>query len=344
MKPIIDLRSDTVTKPTSAMRQVMAAAEVGDDVFGDDPTVNKLQEKVAELLGKEAALFVPSGTMANLIAILAHTNPGDEVIMEKESHTFNYEAGGAAALAGIQINPLPGDRGILEREQIEAAIRMPNVHVPPTSLICLENTHNRGGGAIYPLEKIKAISQLAKERQLKMHLDGARLFNASVASGISADEYAKFFDSVMFCFSKGLGAPIGSIIVGSKQFINKAHRYRKMLGGGMRQVGILAAAANYALDNNIDRLAVDHAHAKMLATELAKIKGFNVQAEHVETNIIVFDVRESGYSVDEVLQKLRDNGILFIAFGPTLIRGVTSLEVSREDIERTIAVLHEIFG
>ena len=177
-----------------------------------------------------------------------------------------------------------------------------------------------------------------------MHLDGARLFNASVASGISADEYAKFFDSVMFCFSKGLGAPIGSIIVGSKQFINKAHRYRKMLGGGMRQVGILAAAANYALDNNIDRLAVDHAHAKMLATELAKIKGFNVQAEHVETNIIVFDVRESGYSVDEVLQKLRDNGILFIAFGPTLIRGVTSLEVSREDIERTIAVLHEIFG
>ena len=299
MNHFIDLRSDTVTKPSTQMRQAMANAEVGDDVFGDDPTVNLLQEKVADMLGKETSLFVPSGTMANLIAILTHTNPGDEVIMEKESHTFNYELGGAAALAGVQINPLIGDRGILEKEQIEHAIRMPDVHIPQTKLVCLENTHNRGSGAIYPLEKIWLISELAKDKGLKMHLDGARLFNASVASGIEVSEYAKYFDSLMFCFSKGLGAPVGSILAGTKEFIEKAHRYRKMLGGGMRQIGILAAAALYALEHNIDRLAEDHRHAKMLANALAKIKGFQINPDHVETNIVIFDVSNSGLTVDE---------------------------------------------
>ncbi len=245
-----------------------------DDVFGDDPTVNKLQEKVAAMLGKEAALFVPSGTMANTIAILAHTQPGDEVIVERESHTFNYEVAGAAVMGGVQLNTILGERGILAPDQIEREIREPTVHIPPTRLICLENTHNRGGGSIYPLEKIRAIHQLAQKNNLKMHLDGARLFNACVATGLNPSDYAQYFDSVMFCFSKGLGAPIGSILAGSKMFIQRAHRVRKMLGGGMRQVGILAAAALYALENNISRLAEDHAHAKILATELAKIKGF----------------------------------------------------------------------
>ena len=344
MKKIIDLRSDTVTKPSKEMRRAMATAKVGDDVFGDDPTVNLLQEKVADMLEKEATLFVPSGTMANLIAILTHTNPGDEVIMEKESHTFNYEVGGAAALAGVQINPLIGDRGILEQEQVEEAIRMPNVHIPQTKLICIENTHNRGCGAIYPMKKIRTISQLAEERKLKMHLDGARLFNACVATGFAVKEYAKYFDSLTFCFSKGLGAPVGSILAGSKEFIKKAHRYRKMLGGGMRQVGILAAAAIYALDNNVKRLAEDHLHAKMLANALAKMDGFQVNPDHVETNIVVFDVSNSGMSVNQAVEKMEEKGVLLVPFGATLVRAVTSLAVSREDIEKAIEVFSRVFG
>jgi threonine aldolase len=343
MDKIIDLRSDTVTKPSTEMRRVMSEAEVGDDVFGDDPTVNKLQEKVADMLGKEAALFVPSGTMANTIAILAHTQPGDEVIVERESHTFNYEVAGAAVMGGVQLNTILGDRGILDRDQIAKEIREPNVHIPQTKLICLENTHNRGGGTIYPLEKIQAIHQLAKENSLKMHLDGARLFNACVTTGINPEDYAQYFNSIMFCFSKGLGAPVGSIVAGSKAFIQRAHWVRKMLGGGMRQVGILAAAALYALENNIERLAEDHNNAKMLATELAKIKGFQINPEHVETNILVFDVSESGFSVAEVLGKLKTKGILMVAFGHTLARAVTHLDVSGEDIETAIRIVHEVF-
>jgi threonine aldolase len=344
MDKIIDLRSDTVTKPSAEMRRVMAEAEVGDDVFGDDPIMNKLQEKVADMLVKEAALFTPSGTMANTIAILAHTQPGDEVIVERESHTFNYEVAGAAVMGGVQLNTILGERGILNPDQIAREIREPNVHIPQTKLICLENTHNRGGGTIYPLKKIQTIHQLAKENNLKMHLDGARLFNACVATGISAKEYAQYFDSLMFCFSKGLGAPVGSILAGSKAFIQRAHRVRKMLGGGMRQVGILAAAALYVLENNVERLTEDHEHAKMLAKELAKITGFHVNPEHVETNIVVFDVSESGFSVVEVLGKLKAKGILMVPFGHTLARAVTHLDVSREDIETTIQVVHELFG
>lgn len=343
MNKIIDLRSDTVTRPSPEMRRAMAEAEVGDDVFGDDPTVNRLQEKVAAMLGKEAALFVPSGTMANTVAILSHTQPGDEVIVERESHTFNYEVAGAAVMGGVQPNTIVGDRGILTAEQIAREIREPNVHIPPTKLICLENTHNRGGGSIYPLEKIQAIHQLAQQYNLKMHLDGARLFNACVVTGISPEDYAQYFDSLMFCFSKGLGAPVGSILAGSKQFIQRAHRVRKMLGGGMRQVGILAAAAWYALENNIERLAEDHQHAKMLATELAKINGFHINPDHVETNILVFDISQSGFSVTEVLNKLKAKGILMVPFGHTLVRAVTHLDVSREDIETTIRIVHELF-
>ncbi len=340
----IDLRSDTVTKPSLEMRRYFAEAEVGDDVLGDDPTVNLLQERVASMLGKEASLFVPSGTMANLIAILTHTQPGDEVIMEKESHTFNYEAGGAGAFAGVQIHPLIGERGILEPQQVEKAIRMPNVHIPQTKLICLENTHNRGSGSIYSIEKIKSISEIAHKHNLKTHLDGARLFNACVATGIDAKTYARYFDSVMFCFSKGLGAPVGSIIVGSEEFIKEAHRYRKMLGGGMRQVGILAAAAIYALDHNIERLEQDHLHAKKLVEAISGINGFSINPAHVETNIIVFDVSQSKYSVDQILEMLRQHGVLMVQFGATLIRAVTNLEVSAEDIDRTIEIMQELFG
>ncbi len=343
MDKIIDLRSDTVTKPSDQMRRVMAEAEVGDDVFGDDPTVNKLQEKVAAMLGKEAALFTPSGSMANTIAILAHTQPGDEVIVERESHTFNYEVAGAAVMGGVQLNTILGERGILEPGQIAREIREPNVHIPQTKLICLENTHNRGSGSIYPLEKIQAIHQLAQKNNLKMHLDGARLFNACVASGINPEDYAQYFDTIMFCFSKGLGAPVGSILAGSKAFIDRAHRVRKMLGGGMRQVGILAAAALYALENNVERLADDHKNAQMLATGLAKIKGFQINPEHVETNILVFDVSESGFSVTDVLNKLKAKGVLMVPFGHTLARAVTHLDVSREDIETAIRVVHELF-
>ncbi|MCU0645922.1 MAG: low-specificity L-threonine aldolase [bacterium] len=344
MKQVIDLRSDTVTKPSLAMRQAMAEAEVGDDVFGDDPTVNKLQEKVALMLGKEAALFVPSGTMANTIAILSHTQLGDEVIVERESHTFCYEVAAASVFGGVQLNTIVGNSGILDADQIAKEIREVNVHMPPTRLICLENTHNRGGGKVYPIQKIQAIHELANQRGLKIHLDGARLFNASVASGISPSDYAKYFDSVMFCFSKGLGAPVGSIVVGSKVFIERAHRFRKMLGGGMRQVGILAAAALYALEHNVSKLAQDHENAKLLANELATLKGFQIDPEQVETNIVVFDISKSGYSGAQVVEKLKQRGVLMIPFGATLVRAVTHLDVSREEMRRAIQIIHELFG
>ena len=339
----IDLRSDTVTKPTPAMRTAIANAEVGDDVWGDDPTVNTLQENVARLLDKEAALFVPSGCMANTIAILAQTSPGTEVILEKESHTFYYEAGAACAFGGVQLHPLPGVRGILEPVQVEAAIRPDNVHLPPTRLIVLENTHNRGGGKIYPLEYIKAIRDIAVAHGINLHMDGARLFNAVVASGIPAAEYARYFDSVTFCFSKGLGAPVGSILAGTKEFITKAHRIRKMLGGGMRQVGILAAAAQYAIDHHIERLADDHRHARMLAQTLASMPGFSIDPDSVETNIIVFDVSRSRYSEQQVTDMLAEKGVLMIPFGSNQIRAVTHLDVSTSDIDNAISIIQELF-
>jgi len=261
---IIDLRSDTLTKPTPGMREAIANAKVGDDVYGEDPSINKLQKRVAELLGKETAIFVPSGTMANQISIKCHTVPGDEVICEANSHIFNYEGGSPAFLSGVQLHPLPGTYGVFSPEQIKPALRSQDSHYPQSSLITLENTHNRAGGTIFPLDTIKAIKELADFYDLRMHLDGARLWNAHVETGIPLNEYGKYFDSVSVCFSKGLGAPVGSVITGSIEFINKAHRYRKMLGGGMRQAGILAAAALYALDYHLERLADDHKRAKII--------------------------------------------------------------------------------
>jgi threonine aldolase len=344
MKNFIDLRSDTVTRPTPAMRKAMIDAEVGDDVFGEDPTVNSLQEKVANLLGKEAALFVPSGTMANQLSIKSHTQPGDEVIIEASSHPYNFEGGAGAALSGIQFQCLKGVRGILDASQIEEAIRPADHHFPVTKLICLENTHNRGGGSIYPLEKMAEIYRLTKSKGLLLHLDGARLWNASVATGIKPREYAQWADSVSVCLSKGLGAPIGSLVAGSKPFIDRVHRFRKMFGGGMRQVGIIAAAGIYALNHHLERLKEDHHNAKRLAVGLKEFKGVSIDPKHVETNIVIFDVTNTGMTGDQVTEAMKKEGILIHAFGKTQIRLVTHLDVSSEDIEIALKAFKKVLG
>ena len=343
MAEFIDLRSDTVTKPTPAMRRAMAEAEVGDDVFGEDPTVNALQEKVAVLLGKEKALLVPSGTMANQLSIKAHTQPGDEVILEASAHPFNFEGGAGAALSGVQFFCLPGQRGILEASQVEEAVRPLDHHFPVSRLVCLENTHNRGGGSIYPLKKIAAISHLARAKGLVVHLDGARLWNASIATGIEPREYAQGADSVSVCLSKGLGAPVGSLVAGAGAFIDRVHRFRKMFGGGMRQAGILAAAGIYALDHHRERLAEDHANAKRLALGLAEFPGVSVNPDQVETNIVIFDVTTSGMSAPQAAGLMKDKGVLIHAFGKTQIRLVTHLGVSPEDVEKALEAFRRVF-
>jgi len=344
MKEFIDLRSDTVTRPTPAMRKAMAEAEVGDDVFGEDPTVNILQEKVARLLGKEAALFVPSGTMANQLSIKSHTQPGDEVIIESSSHPYNFEGGAGAALSGIQFHCVKGVRGILEASHIEEAIRPEDHHFPVTKLVCLENTHNRGGGTIYPLEKMADIYRLAQSKGLLVHLDGARLWNASVATGNKPYEYAQWADSVSVCLSKGLGAPIGSLVAGSKPFIDRIHRFRKMFGGGMRQVGIVAAAGIYALDHHLERLKEDHQNAKRLAVGLKEFRGVSIDPKHVETNIVIFDITDTGMTGSQVAETMKKEGLLIHAFGKTQIRLVTHLDVSNDDIEGALKALEKVFG
>ena len=341
MPEVVDLRSDTVTKPSAGMRRAMAEAEVGDDVYHEDPSVNRLEEMVAELYGKDAALYVASGTMANQVAIRAHTHHGDEIIMERTAHPFNSESGALAALAGVQVNLLDGQRGILEVEQIKAAVRSPNVHHAPTALICLENTHNRGGGSVWPLSHVRAIRDYARSVGVPMHLDGARLLNACVATGLNAKDYAQYFDSCTLCLSKGLGAPVGSLIVGSKEFVARAHRFRKQFGGGMRQAGILAAAGIYALEHNVERLAEDHLNAKRLATGIAGIDGLDVDVNAVETNIVFFHVRRPGLTVPMLLDRLKADGVLLGGSGPTSIRAVTHLDVNKESIDRALAVLHK---
>lgn len=339
---MIDLRSDTVTQPSEAMRQAMASAEVGDDVFGEDPTVNRLQEKIQEITGKEAALFVSSGTQANQVSINAHTYPGDEVICEYRSHIFNYEAGSPGMLSGVQLLPIQGDYGILDPEEVEEAIRPSDHHFPRTRLISLENTHNRWGGTVYPLEKIKEISEIAADHDLRMHLDGARLWNASVAADVPIREYAQYFDSVSLCFSKGLGAPVGSVIAGSREFIDRAHYFRKAYGGGMRQAGILAAAALYALEHNVDRLADDHRRARYLAENINEMPGLLVNLKTVQTNIIIIDTSLSGVPAQQLANLSAEKGVRMIAFSPTRIRAVVHLNISDDDIEQTISVLRDI--
>ena len=335
----IDLRSDTVTRPSQEMRKAMAEAEVGDDVFGEDATVNRLQERVAAVLGKEAALYVPSGTMANQTCVKVHTQPGDEVVAEKGCHIFNYETGAAAFLSSVQVHTIDGTRGLISPDDIKKVIR-PNVYyMPRTRLICLENTHNRAGGTIYPLQLIKDISDLASAEGIKMHLDGARLWNASVETGVAPKEYAKYFDSVSVCLSKGLGAPVGSVIAGSQEFINDARHYRKLFGGGMRQAGILAAAGLYALEHNVERLKEDHVKARYLARELAQIPGLTIDLETVQTNIVIISVEKTGKLPEHILAALKDKGVLMTPGNYMGVRAVTHLDVSTEDVTRAVTIV-----
>ncbi len=337
----IDLRSDTVTKPTPAMRGAMAAAEVGDDVFGEDPTVLRLQERLAALLGKEAALFVPSGTMSNQICVKAHTQPGDEILCEAGCHIYNHEAGGPAILSGVTCRTIDGQFGILDLGQLEDKIRPIDPHLVTTRLVCLENTHNRGGGKIYPLDNIQAISAWARRHGLAMHLDGARLWNASVATGIAAVEWARPFDSVSVCFSKGLGAPVGSALAGSKEFVAKGRRIRKLLGGGMRQAGVLAAAALYAIEHHIDRLAEDHRHAQVIARAIADTPGLRLNPPEVETNLIWFDVDPELGAAKNVAAALKQRGVLVHVAGPQTLRACTHLDVSAAQAERAAQTIRQ---
>ena len=338
---IVDLRSDTLTQPTAAMRRAMADAKVGDDVFGEDPTVNALEAHCAELAGKEAALFVPSGTMANLIACKVHTQPGDEVILERGSHLYRYEAGGFAAYAGVSVALLDGDRGLLDPAQLIAALRAPDVQQPRSRVLWLENTHNYGGGSCYPLEQLAALAGTARERSLTVHLDGARVWNACIAQEIPLTAIASHVDSLSFCFSKGLGCPVGSIVVGSVAFITQARRVRKMLGGGMRQAGVLAAAALYALDHHVARLAEDHAHARLVADALTDGTGLSLRGA-VETNIVRLDTGARGAAA--LAAQLGAAGVRCLAIAPTTLRFVTHLDVSRADVEYSIAVARDVLG
>lgn len=331
---MIDLRSDTITKPSQAMRDAMARAPVGDDVYGEDPTVNRLQEVLAGLLGKAAALFVPSGTMANQLSIRAQTQPGQEVIVESTAHIVRYEQGAAAALSGVQLHWVRGERGLVTADQIETAIRPKDPHTISTALICLENTHNSGGGSIYPLATIAAIRSVAQRHGIPMHLDGARLFNAVVATGVSAADYARHFETVSVCLSKGLGGPVGSLIATDDlTLIERVRRFRRMYGGAMRQAGIVAAGGLYALDHNIARLKEDHDHAKRLAQVLHNIPSVSLNPTHVETNIIVFHVKDTDRSPAEIVADMKQAGVLINAIGGRSFRAVTHLDVSGEAIE-----------
>lgn len=340
----IDLRSDTVTKPTPAMREAMAQAEVGDDVYGEDPTVNRLEAMAAEMLGKEAAVFVPSGVMGNQLALRLHTRPGDEVIVDSTSHLIRYEGGSASSLSGVQLVCVPGNRGRLSPESVEAAIRPKGLHNPPTTLVCLEQTHNVGGGSIYSLEVIHQIAEVARTHRLSLHLDGARLFNAVISTGVAAADYARPFDTVSFCLSKGLGAPVGSMVVSDAARVQTLRRLRKVFGGGMRQVGILAAAGVYALEHHIARLAEDHVNAHYLATLLEDIPSVVVDVKTVETNMVMFQVPHSSKTTDTLLADCREAGVLLNAMGDRAFRVVTHLDVNHEDMVAAGRIFRQVFS
>lgn len=340
---LIDLRSDTVTRPTPAMRRAMAEAEVGDDVYGEDPTVNRLQQRAAEIFDKEAALFVPTGSMGNQLCVKLHTRPGTEVILEERSHIYNYEMGGSAVFSGVTLRPVRGEGGMLTRELVAGAIHhQAPYYVTPTSLVALENSHNMAGGSVMPLAVAAEICDLAHSFGLPVHLDGARIFNAAVALGTTVAEIARPFDSVMCCLSKGLGAPVGSLILGRRDFIDEARAWRKRLGGGMRQVGILAAAGMIALEESPQLLAADHANAKRLAEGLAEMRGVRIDPETVPTNIVIFDIAETGLTTAQFSAALKAEGILANGINPREMRMVTHYDVSREDIEKTLQVIRSV--
>lgn len=338
---MIDLRSDTVTKPSEAMRKAMYEAEVGDDVYKEDPTVNELEKYIADLLGKEAALFVPSGVMGNQICLNVHTQPSDEVICEADAHIFQYESGSPAALSGIQLYPVKGKNGIIDPDSVKPLVRPTSAYYMPRSKVLeIENTHNRAGGTVYSRKQIAKLKNVADEFNLKFHLDGARLWNASVASGVPLNDYCSFFDSVSVCLSKGLGAPVGSVIAGSSEFITEAFRVRKGWGGGMRQVGILAAAGLFAVKNNIERLSEDHEKSKLLASAIANMKNFEINVENVQTNILIF--RPKHKSVDEVLEICEKKGLLLSVGQVGTLRAVTHMDINFEDIEQAINIISQV--
>jgi threonine aldolase len=343
---MIDLRSDTVTKPTPGMRAAMAAAEVGDDVFGDDPTVIRLQERALEIFEREAALWVPSGCMANEIAVKLHTQPGQEIITEERGHILNFELGAAAVISGVTIRPVKSadGSGHLTWEEIEPALHIdPPYYVAPTGLICLENTHNFAGGSVMTAEHCRGICENARSAGLPVHLDGARIFNAAAALNVSVAELSRHCDSVMFTLSKGLGAPAGSVLLGTKEFIREARVWRKRLGGGMRQIGILAAAGLIALEDGPKRLNEDHENAKNLAKGLAEIPGISIDVERVVTNIVIFDISGTGKRLGEVIDRLRVKNVLAVGFG-NLVRMVTHRDVDDSDIKTTVDICNSIIG
>lgn len=343
---MIDLRSDTVTKPTDAMRRAMAAAEVGDDVFGEDPTVNRLQERAAEIFEKEAAMFVPTGSMGNEIAVKVHTKPGQEIISEERGHILNFELGAAAIISGVTIRPVKSadGSGHITWEEIDPALHSgQSYYVSPTGLICLENTHNFAGGTVMSSELCEEICTKAHSKGLPVHLDGARIFNAAAATGKSVAELSRSCDSVMFTLSKGLGAPAGSVLLGTKDFIAEARVWRKRFGGGMRQIGILAAAGLVALEESPQRLTDDHNNAARLARGLAEIDGIAIEPNKIETNIVIFEISGTGRNSSEICAKLKADGILAIGFGD-LIRMVTHCDISRTDVDRALDSLRTVFA
>lgn len=338
---MIDLRSDTVTKPTPEMREAMYRAEVGDDVYGEDPTITELESLGARMTGKEAGLFVTSGTMGNQVAVMTHTRRGDEIICDAEAHIFYSEVAGLAVLSGVQARTIPAVKGILSAETIEAAIRTEDIHQPSTSLICLEDTHNRAGGTCYPLETLAAVRKVADRRKIPVHIDGARLFNAAVALGVPVDKITQYADTVQFCLSKGLCAPVGTIITGRSDFIAKARKYRKMLGGGMRQAGILAAAGIVGLTSMVDRLSEDHENARQLAEELASA-GFSIDLSTVQTNIVMVDVSRMGVKAADFAAKLKKAGVLASVFGEYRIRMVTHHGITAVEIGTVVDTLNRL--
>ena len=339
---LVDLRSDTVTLPTEEMLEAIRHAKLGDDVYGEDPTVNELEAKAAERMGKEEAVLVPSGTMANLVSLMSNTKRGDLVILESEAHMYWYEVGGLSAVAGLLPWPLKSRFGIPDPADVEAVIRPKNIHFPEPTLICVENTHNRQGGTVAKPEQLRAIGDVAKAHGMRLYMDGARIFNAAVALGINVKEFTRYVDNLMFCLSKGLSCPVGSIVVGSSDFVNRARKNRKVLGGGMRQAGIIAAAGIVALDKMVDRLAEDHRNARFLAEGCARIDGLSVDLARVQSNMVVIDV--SGVVDDEMLfcSKLKEKGVLAGSVGKSRLRLVTHWGIERDDVEGALDVMMEV--
>lgn len=338
----IDLRSDTVTRPTAGMRAAMAAAEVGDDVFSDDPTVNRFQERFAALVGKEASLILPSGTMSNQVAIRTHCVPGDELICDQECHIYNYEQGGAAQLSGVSTRALPCDYGVVSFEQLAQVMRPANDHLVRTRLLSIENTHNRGGGKIHPYANLVKLTDWAREQGLRTHMDGARIFNAVVATGIGVATWAQHFDSISVCFSKGLGCPVGSVLAGPREFIQQARRHRKLFGGGLRQAGVLAAAMEYALDHHIERLAVDHAFAQQIAETVRGMLGCTLRPEKVDTNLVIFHLDPTLGTAAQFAARLKEKGLAVLPIGPQSIRACTHLDVTKAQIDAACQILADV--